>query len=234
MTAERVDEVLAVGDAEFQRKCLARMGSMRDSGRTVVFVSHNLDAIGELCHSTMWLDDGRVRAYGPTPDVVNAYLASGTTLSGRRRYEERHDRPASILEARLLDAGGNPAPAFDRDAPLTVEVRFVVRRPLAGLDLTVFLHNLRGVRVLEEAWSETVPDGERGAPGEYVARLELPPVLAVGEYVAGFWLGSTYEPLFYEDDVLRFRLDGRDHGRPNRVVQLGLPWTVSPVNVTQA
>jgi len=79
-----------------------------------------------------------------------------------------------------------------------------------------------------EAWSETVPDDGRGAPGEYVARIAIPPVLAVGEYVAGLWLGSKYEPMFYEDDVLRFRLDGRDHGRPNRVVALGLAWDVRP------
>jgi hypothetical protein len=84
------------------------------------------------------------------------------------------------------------------------------------------------VRVLEEAWSETAPDEARGAVGEYVARIEIPPVLAVGEYIAGLWLGSQYEQLFYEDDVVRFRLDGRDHGRPNRVVALGLAWDVRP------
>jgi ABC-2 type transport system ATP-binding protein/lipopolysaccharide transport system ATP-binding protein len=223
-----VDEVLAVGDAEFQRRCLAKMGSLHAGGRTVVFVSHNLDAISALCRTTLWLDQGQVRGYGPTHQVVNDYLASGTSLTGRRAYPERPDRAASLLEARLLDGDGRVTGTFIRDAPLSVEVEFVVREPVPDLDLTVFLHNLRGVRVLEEAWSETVPDGERGAPGRYVARLELPPVLAVGEYVAGFWLGSKYEPLFYEDDVLRFRLDGRDHGRPHRVVQLGLPWTVTP------
>jgi len=100
-----------------------------------------------------------------------------------------------------------------------------VRERSPGLDLTTFVDDTRGVRILHEAWSERGPEN-RGAPGEYVARLVIPPVLAVDEYVAGFWLGSKYEPLFYEDDVLRFRLDGRDHGRPRRVVQLGLEWTV--------
>lgn len=223
-----VDEVLAVGDAEFQRKCLTKMGSMSEGGRTVVFVSHNLDAVSALCRTTAWLERGEIRLCGPTREVINAYLAAGTSLSGQRIYEERLDQPASILEIRLVDPHEHATTALSRDEPLVVEARFVVREPTPGLDLTVFLHSMRGVRVLEEAWSETAPDDQRGVPGEYVARLVIPPVLAVDEYVAGFWLGSKYEPLFYEDDVLRFRLDGRDHGRPNRVVQLGLEWTVRP------
>ena len=225
-----IDEVLAVGDAEFQRKCLAKMGSLHEGGRTVVFVSHNLDAVSSLCTTTAWLDQGKVRAMGPTGDVINAYLTSGTDLSGRRTWPARDDRAASLLEARLLDAAGNPATTFKQEDPFVVEVRFTVREPMPGLDLTVFLHNLRGVRVLEEAWSERVADELRGAPGEYVARLEIPAVLAVDEYVAGLWLGSQYEQLVFEDDVLRFRLDGRDHGRPNRVVQLGLEWDVRRVD----
>jgi ABC-type polysaccharide/polyol phosphate transport system ATPase subunit len=223
-----IDEVLAVGDAEFQRKCLAKMGSLREGGRTVVFVSHNLDAVISLCKTTAWLDGGIVRAYGPTAQVVDAYLSSGADLSGRRTYPPRDDRPASVLEARVLDTAGTPVTALPRDQPVVVEVRFAVREPTPALDLTVFVQNLRGVRVLEEAWSETAPDDARGAVGEYVARIEIPPVLAVGEYIAGLWLGSQYEQLFYEDDVLRFRLDGRDHGRPNRVVALGLAWDVRP------
>ena len=223
-----IDEVLAVGDAEFQRKCLAKMDSLHEGGRTVVFVSHNLDAVSALCRRTAWLDGGRLREYGPTAEVVDAYLTSGTDLAGRRAYPPREDRAASVLEARVADGRGASSAALSRDEPVALEVRFAVREPVPGLDLTVFVQNLRGVRVLEEAWSERVPDEERGAPGEYVARIVIPPVLAVGEYVAGLWLGSKYEPMFYEDDVLRFRLDGRDHGRPNRVVALGLEWDVRP------
>jgi ABC-2 type transport system ATP-binding protein/lipopolysaccharide transport system ATP-binding protein len=224
-----VDEVLAVGDAEFQRKCLSKMGQLHEGGRTVMFVSHNLDAVSSLCETTAWFDQGRVRAYGPTPQVVNQYLAEGTTLSGSRSHPDRPERSAAILETSVVDPSGTAAAALRRDEPFAIEVRLVVREPIPSLDLTVFLHNVRGVRVLEEAWSERVPDDERGVPGEYVLRLVVPPVLAVDEYVAGFWLGSRYEELFYAEDVLRFRLDGRDHGRPNRVVQLGLPWEVRGV-----
>ncbi len=224
-----VDEVLAVGDAEFQRKCLAKMGSLHEGGRTVVFVSHNLDAINALCPVTMWLDEGRIEAHGPTREIVNRYLASGTSLSGTRTFDPPPGKSAAILQTRLLDAAGNAAVAFSRDDPVTVEIRFAVYAPTPDLDLTVFIHNVRGIRVLEEAWSERVPDALRGTPGEFVVRVVIPPVLAVDEYVAGFWMGSRYEEMFYEDDVLRFRLDGRDHGRPNRVIDLGLDWSLQPV-----
>jgi hypothetical protein len=126
-----------------------------------------------------------VRAYGPTPQVVNQYLAEGTTLSGSRSHPDRPERSAAILETSVVDPSGTAAAALRRDEPFAIEVRLVVREPIPSLDLTVFLHNVRGVRVLEEAWSERVPDDERGVPGEYVLRLVVPPVLAVDEYVAG-------------------------------------------------
>jgi hypothetical protein len=95
--------------------------------------------------------------------------------------------------------------------------------------MTVFVHSLRGVRVLEEAWSESAGAEERESVGDYVARIVIPPLLVAGDYVAGFWLGSAFETGFYADDVLRFRLRGDAKGRPNRVVQLGVPWDVRSV-----
>src|ERR671910_3620310 len=76
-----VDEVLAVGDAEFQAKCVGRMESAEQEGRTVVFVSHNLDAIARLCPRSVWLEQGSVQAIGATAEVVDTYLGS---LVGRR------------------------------------------------------------------------------------------------------------------------------------------------------
>jgi len=217
--------VLAVGDAEFQRKCLGKMGALEREGRTVVFVSHNLDAIARLCRTTAWLERGRVQAYGPTQDVIATYLASGVTRSAQAEFPERPEAPVSLRAATLYDAEGRPAVQLDRGRPFTVEARFVVRRPVPGLDITVFVESLRGARVLDEAWSEAAPD-ERGEPGEYVARVTVPPVLSVGDYAAGIWIGSAYETHVYEEDVLRFRLEGATKGRADRVLQLGLTWDI--------
>jgi ABC-type polysaccharide/polyol phosphate transport system ATPase subunit len=223
-----VDEVLAVGDAEFQHRCLGRMESMRGEGRAVVFVSHDLDAITWLCPRAVWLDGGRIRQHGPTDEVVAAYLASGRTFAARQMFPDDPARAVCVLSAAVLDGTGNPTEVLDRAAPLTLEVRFVVRERVPGLDMTVLVHNLRGVRVLDEAWSESAPARQRESLGEYVARVVVPPVLAPGDYVAGLWLGTPFESMFYEDDLLRFRLHGDAKGRRNRVVQLGVPWIVRP------
>lgn len=220
-----VDEVLAVGDAEFQRRCLGKMGSLGRQGRTVVFVSHHLDAILRLCPRAIWLDRGQVRARGPAGDVVDAYLAAGGAMASRRDFPEDAAAPATLRRVRVLGTDGVPRATLPRDRPFTIELRLRVRERTPGLDLTVFLQNLRGVRVLEEAWSESVPGG-RGAAGDYLVEVTVPPVLAVGEYVVGTWVGSSYDTFVYEDDVLRFRLEGDTQGRPERVVQLGLPFTV--------
>ena len=84
-----VDEVLAVGDAAFQQKCLGKMSDVVHSGRTILFVSHNLSAISALCPASMWIDGGGIRHSGPTVDVIRAYVAS--VASGDTRVEIRED-----------------------------------------------------------------------------------------------------------------------------------------------
>ena len=226
-----VDEVLAVGDLEFQRKCLNKMDSLEEEGRTVMFVTHNLDAVARLCRTSIWLDGGKVAAYGPTKEVMRAYLTSGAARSHERAFAGEAGLPASLELVRILDASGAPATVLPRDEPFVIEVQFVLHEPVPTLDFAVFLNDMRGLRVLEEAWSETAPI-ERGAPGRYVARIEIPALLAVGEYVTGVWLGSVYQTLAFETDILRFRLQGDSHGRNDRIVQLGLPWDVSRANVS--
>ena len=84
-----VDEVLAVGDAEFQRRCLGRMEDLSESGRTVVFVSHQMQAVAQLCDRAIWLDHGRVESEGPASDVVAEYLQSGYGAGSRREAMDR-------------------------------------------------------------------------------------------------------------------------------------------------
>ena len=113
-----VDEVLAVGDVEFQRRCLGKMNEVEQSGRTVLFVSHNMDAMVRLCPTAMWLDKGRVRSTGPTDEVIAEYMqasAAGASTpacrlddrsdgvgAGRRRRARRRRRHAAV-DARPRD-----------------------------------------------------------------------------------------------------------------------------------
>ncbi len=221
-----VDEVLAVGDAEFQRKCLGKMAAVEREGRTVLFVSHNLDAILQLCPKALWLEQGSVAGYGATGEMVEAYLGSAVKHEGRRSFPPRAEGPVCLLEVATLDPAGRATARLQRDQPFTVEARFLVREQVPGLDLAAYVHTARGMRLLDEAWSDHAPP-DRGAPGEFVARLTIPPVLNVGDYVIGVWMGSAYvTTLLFEDDALHVRLDGTTRQRPDRMMQLGLSWEV--------
>ena len=89
-----VDEVLAVGDAAFQQKCLGKVGEVTKSGRTVLLVSHQLNQVRRLCNRVVWLDGGQVRQIGPTADVVTAYEGALSTLRTARRQSDRRRRGA--------------------------------------------------------------------------------------------------------------------------------------------
>src|SRR5205085_2255057 len=122
-----VDEVLAVGDAEFQRRCLGTMEKIGSSGRTVVFVSHNLDAVTRLCSTALWLDAGGVRAVGPTAQVVDAYLLDSTPDAGARVFVDDPAGPVALASLRLHGAAGDTTGRVRTDDPVTVDVTLVVR-----------------------------------------------------------------------------------------------------------
>lgn len=222
-----VDEVLAVGDAEFQRKCLGRMEKAEGEGRTVIFVSHYLDAVLRLCPTTVWLDAGRVVEAGPTSDVVGAYLSTTVQHMGGREYGRDPDAAAWVTDLRALSPGGRSEVLLSRDEPVVLELRFLVRSPLPTLNAAIAVENLRGIKVLDEAWFDS-PNENVGEPGEYVARIEVPPVLPAGEYAVSAWVGTAYETVAWEPDALGLRLEG-ESSRSDRLLELGLPWDVRRV-----
>jgi ABC-type polysaccharide/polyol phosphate transport system ATPase subunit len=224
-----VDEVLAVGDAEFQSRCLGRMEAAEHEGRTVVFVSHNVEAITRLCSRSIWLDRGAIVAEGSSPDVVEAYLMSQVKRTAEEGLTVGTDGPVVVHAVTIADGSGKRAEVLRRDQPLAIEVRFSIKTPIPGLDLATYVLNKRGTEIVNEAWSDTDVDRPND-PGEYLARIVIPPLLNVGEYVVGVWLGTAYETLLQEQTVARFRLEGDVQDRPKRSVVLGLPWDVRRLN----
>jgi ABC-type polysaccharide/polyol phosphate transport system ATPase subunit len=221
-----VDEVLAVGDAEFQRKCLGKMAEVGRGGRTVVFVSHNLEAVLRLCPHSVWLDRGSVVEVGESAHVIDAYLSSGMDREGEVQFDGER-RPVGLRRLAVLDEAGHPSGVLPRDRPFTIGVMFSVSEAVPGLDISAVVHNLRGVRILDEAWSDT-STGAVLEPGTYIARLTVPPVLNTGEYSVGLWIGSAYEDFVSEESLLTFRLDGSAANRAERTLQLALRWVVQP------
>ncbi len=218
-----VDEVLAVGDAEFQAKCLGRMATAEREGRTVIFVSHNLDAITRLCPGSIWLERGEVAARGPTAAVIDAYLPNTLAVAGTLSASAG-EGPVTLESVTVTD--GTRSGTLRRDRGFSVDVRLALQSRLPGLDVAIYVVNSAGVRIFDEAWSDqdqTRPDG----PGRYTVCLSVPPVLNVGKYHVGVWVGSPYETLVHEGAAAVFQLEGSLKGRPDRVVELLLPWGVS-------
>lgn len=207
-----VDEVLAVGDAGFQRKCLAKMEDVGRAGRTVLFVSHNMPAITRLCPRTVLLDRGRVLQDGPSHAVVETYLNSGLGTSAAREWEPV-DAPgnevARLLAVRVRDADGQVVAALDIRRPLSIEVEYEVR--VEGARVVPNLHVLTGEGSYAFVTSDAADGGHRRAKasGRYLSRARVPGnFLAEGTYVVGAAL-STMDPVAvhaFERDAVAFQV----------------------------
>ena len=228
-----VDEVLAVGDAEFQKKCLTKMSAFGVEGRTVLFVSHDLGGIGQLCGRAVWLDRGSVMADGATSTVLRQYLASTASRPNQAEFELEPDKPVQPLSIALGDAPGGTAQAAIRGESVSLHLRFLTRMPIAGFDLAFYILNRHGVQVLCENWSDTRQGvGVSIQKGEYDAFLTIPPILPVGDYVVGIWMGTHYDETLLHEEVMSFRVEARPDDRQEwierpRVVQPPVVWRVT-------
>jgi ABC-type polysaccharide/polyol phosphate transport system ATPase subunit len=203
-----VDEVLAVGDVEFQQKCLGRMSELEQEGRTVVFVSHDLAAIRRLCPRSIWLDGGRVEADGPTQEVAERYLASHGTSRLAVDLPVQPDQPVQLFWAGITDADGAPFQPR-RNEPFSVRARFHTTERLPDLDVAIYVQSDDGVTVIDETWQEAAQAVAAWSPPQDLeASIDVPPVLATGDYAVGIWCATTYEEYFF-GEVLRFRLGER-------------------------
>jgi ABC-2 type transport system ATP-binding protein/lipopolysaccharide transport system ATP-binding protein len=221
-----VDEILAVGDAEFQRKCLGRMEEAGKEGRTVVFVSHDLDTLTALCPRSLWMESGRIRATGATDALVRDYLAQGLTPSRAEGALLRRGA-LTVHGVHVRAEGASESVALLRDDPVDIQVDFSLTEEIPGLDIAVFVTTATGVRVLDQ----TLSDGEhtRVGRGRWRASLRVPPVLNVGDYTVGVWFGTAHAELVDEPAASSFTLHGSHHGRPGRVLVYDLPVVVRPV-----
>jgi homopolymeric O-antigen transport system ATP-binding protein len=175
-----VDEVLAVGDAAFQRKCLGKMNEATAEGRTILFVSHNMTAIRTLTSRAIWLDHGQVVQIGPTADVITEYLASVTSArpsvadltddSHRQTVTKELAAEVKFESVSLLGVAG-PTTQVPEGAPLRFEIAFVVRERVRFLELVVRVKTFEGIRIFS---SYSGQRDEYVEPGSYRVVCEFP------------------------------------------------------------
>ena len=174
-----VDEVLAVGDADFQRRSLGRMESLGDAGRTVLFVSHNLHAVLQLCDRALLLQNGEIVRDGSTHDVV-AYYEEQTVGGGPRASWNDDEAPGNELvklrSVRVVDEDGGTAGTIDVRRPIGIEIAYRVLRegrPTVPKIKVLDQHGAICFNALDTdpRWSDPAP------PGDYVATAWIPPNL---------------------------------------------------------
>jgi ABC-type polysaccharide/polyol phosphate transport system ATPase subunit len=199
-----VDEVLAVGDAEFRKRCLGRMSEFAREGRTVLFVSHDPGVVGQLCRNAVWLEQGRVQAVGPAHDILDRYLSSTARSDSSVEVPLEGRGALRKLSLAVVDGAGRTVDSPRRDDTLTFVLRVEAREALAGIDAAIYVRNTAGVRVVNENLSD-VGSELTGPPGTFTARLTIPPILAADDYVVGVWLGTS-ELLVFKGELMRFAL----------------------------
>jgi lipopolysaccharide transport system ATP-binding protein len=171
-----VDEVLAVGDAEFQARCLGRMEDMGSTGRTVLFVSHNMQAVTQLCDRALLLDGGRLVLDGPSSDVVAHYLQTTAGAGASRIWPGDESAPGDDLvrlrSVRIVTSDGSTADYIDVREPVGIEIGFRVLEH--GPPLVPKVKVVAGGQIAFNAMDVDPRWNDPSPPGEYVATAWVP------------------------------------------------------------
>jgi lipopolysaccharide transport system ATP-binding protein len=240
-----VDEVLAVGDAEFQRKCLGKMGDVAAQGRTVLFVSHNMSAILRLTQEAIVLNKGRLIMRGPTQEAVDFYLSSGQAQAGERIWDAE-DVPASSapfkpISLKVKNGRGKVVDTVRSTEPVYVEFEYQLNAPITGLRIGFYLSTMRGEYVLASFDTDDPAKFDKfdsRKSGRFVSRAEIPAdIFNEGRYSLGVNASSFgVRRYFMDENALAFSVDisgapGTQWGEP-RVgpVRPRLKWAIEKLD----
>ena len=234
-----VDEVLAVGDQAFQRKCLDRIARLQAEGVTIVIVSHSLDTLRTVCSRAIWFDHGHVRADGPADRVIRQYVNQGVDEEARhlidaaaaeaREARRWGSRRVELTDVRLTNAAGEPQAVYATGDPLVMRMDYRANEPVAEAVFGLALFRQDGLHLT--------------GPNTSFAGLKLPPLHGTGTvtytipalpFLDGLFHVSAAvhapgdgEMYDYHDRAYTFRVVNPDDGRHERygVMSAGGAWT---------
>ena len=204
-----VDEVLAVGDADFQKKCLGKMREVSQSeGRTILFVSHSMQAINNLCNKAVWLQHGKLKEIGESSAVVNKYLASVQKLNLQQSWDNMVSAPGnefvSFKKVELIPRLNNPDEPLDIRIPLTVKFQFWNLTDKVSLSVGLHLFSYSGECIFDipsasRVFGKGLVEGECTIPGNF---------LNDGSYfISLIIVKDTSVQLFYFEECISFDLE---------------------------
>jgi lipopolysaccharide transport system ATP-binding protein len=174
-----IDEVLAVGDAGFQRKCFTKMGEIANQGRTILFVSHNMSAINRLCSRVVWIEEGRVVMDGPTSEVIPQYLRRGVTMENARQDWPQGFSQPGVEEFKLLriwieSEEGLVTNLVENNKGFRIRICYAINKSLPVLRVGFVINTTDGIPVCDSFdYHQEDFQGER-KPGIYEAECSIP------------------------------------------------------------
>jgi lipopolysaccharide transport system ATP-binding protein len=224
-----VDEVLAVGDAAFQKKCLGKMGSVSRQGRTIVFVSHNMTALQKLCTRVVWLNGGKVVETGESRKVIDHYLQTNAVANLESVWEDELTAPGNervrLRSVRVLPQTDSGEP-ITVHTPLRIEFTYFNYVPGAMLNVSMILNNLEEVCVFA-----TASDFARRPAGQIRHIVEIPgDFLNAGSYYINMLIVKDASTgILFQDNVVAFEVVegevvGNWYGRLPGAVRPRLKW----------
>ena len=226
-----VDEVLAVGDAAFQRKCLGSMHSAARSGRTVLFVSHNLGAVVSLCERSILLDAGRVTMDGLPRDIVSAYLGTIDRTPFDVTIPQGCDEGSAVATALRISArrpSGTPCGVYFQDDALDIVVDYALHARLSDFSVGIQVLTADGV-VIAHCTDDLARDHGPKAPGTYSAVCHvLPGALAPGSYFVSVISAEPFVRFHFSiSAAVRFQIEAA-HAETSRYSLEGRPGFLGP------
>ena len=238
-----VDEVLAVGDVLFQRKCLGKMQQAGDSARTILFVSHNMQAIRQLCRRAIWLDRGRVVMDGPAGDVADAYLRGPDAETSSNSMAAELARLPSDPAIKLLNVAvsqfGTLTDSVVNGEPVEVSIEYEVLADTPGLRVYFVLYDSDGMAVLRSFAHGDSPELPLTKRGRYRSRAKIPPrLLAPVEYRVGVSASiHNVRRCFPDEGMISLQVQDSGYlkyayaheGHPGVRVAPAIPWTTEEI-----
>lgn len=231
-----VDEVLAVGDAEFQKRCLGKMKDVSAEGRTVIFVSHNLTAVDSLCNNAIFLNKGTIHDQGEVKKVIGSYLKNYSKNNLEQNWYDDKNAPGnSKVKFRQIKVIPQLLPkqlAIDVRTPIKISIEFESFIQNATLNLSLFVLSLTG-EIVFNLGSEIVTETD----GLFRGICEIPaPLLNDGSYTLSVMIvQDTTNVLFYLEEPLNFEIadwregDGNWYGKWPGVIRPTLPFTLNKI-----
>ena len=225
-----VDEVLAVGDAEFQKKCLGKMKDVSDAGRTILFVSHNMEVIQKLCNKGILLDKGQVLESGNIEEVATTYLTSGNLNNSQIEFlandKESVGQPTSLYTENL---NGKIEHEFPVGNPFRIRVQFEIYKRTEHFIIAIGLKSVSDIPI-RTSYSEPCDI----LPGKYEAIFKYDDVmLASGNYPLVLGLSSFEKSFFYQENITSVQISEWSAVKENSKIirNSGVGFILNPLNI---